>query len=57
MESKKEEDALITLFQSNDYKKGKLNEYTAFNIFQPASIRRNFYDNGHRQLFCTSNSI
>lgn len=51
--STNEEDALLALYRSNNYKKGKLNEYTSFDIYQPKSSRGRYFDNGHRRLFCT----
>lgn len=49
-----EEDALFALFNSKSFKKGKLNQYTAFDVFQPTSSTKNIHDDGHRRIFCTS---
>ncbi len=49
-EAQNEKDALEALFKSGNYKKGKLKEYTSIELFQPASKRLKYDDDGRRQM-------
>lgn len=45
-----EKKALKALYDSGNFKKGKLREYTTINLYQPKSKRRKYDDDGHRQM-------
>jgi hypothetical protein len=49
-EGQDEKDALEALFKSGNYKKGKLKEYTAIELYQPKSKRLKYDDDGRRQI-------
>ena len=49
-EAQGEKEALEALFKSGNYKKGKLKEYTAIELYQPASKRLKYDDDGRRQI-------
>ena len=48
-----EKNAMVSLYESGKYKKGKLSQYTTLEVFQPQSKRRRYDDNGHRKLLLT----
>ena len=45
-----EKNALKALYDSGNFKKGKLKDYTTLNLYQPKSKRRKYDDDGHRQM-------
>lgn len=49
--------ALLDLYQSGNYQKGTLNEYTTFEVYQPKSKRRKYDDDGYRIMLLPERTV
>ena len=45
-----EKNAIVSLYESGNYKKGKLDQYTTLEVYQPKSRRRRYVDDGQRKV-------